>query len=468
MKAAVYCGTRNLYSDMVTAAKSLAMNSSVDMIYFLIEDPEFPEPLPDYIQCIDVSNQRYFPPGCPNVYSLWSYMVLMRAVLSKYFPHLDRILSLDVDTIVDQNIDELWDLDLNNCYLAGVREPGKSTTSKPYVNMGVVMFNLNMIRANGMDDRFIRVLNNTRFRFAEQDCINSLCFHWYKLIPSIYNLNDWTDPCKDPKIVHFANSRGAFRKEPLVEKYRKISWDDIPRSEITMYHKPVNKTRYMIHSSPQRQWYVKDFLVPSMLEQGIKESDIIIQCDVEKKGNLISCMEAFKYCGDHPVVGGTWHLQDDVIICHDFAEKTRFYNDGVVCGAVVKEWGPDATKTGIQPVKELWYSFPCIRIPDEIAGECAKWFFEDASKRNDSRFRTRIIRKKHDDDFFQFFLFEKYPSMTITNLKPNITDHIDYLIGGSIVNAERKTKVNRSAYFEDGYLVDRLEKSIKDYWKKSK
>lgn len=468
MKAAVYCGTRNLYPDMVTAAKSLAMHSSVDIIYFLIEDPEFPEPLPNYIQCIDVSGQRYFPPGCPNVYSLWSYMVLMRAVLTKYFPHLDRILSLDVDTIVDQDIDELWDLDLNGKYLAGVREPQKSTTSKPYVNMGVVMFNLDMLRANGMDDKFIRVLNNTRFRFAEQDCINALCFHWYYCLPSIYNLNDWTDPCKDPKIVHFANSRGAFRNEPLVKKYREISWDDIPRPEVTEPPVSTGGVRYMIHSAPQRQWYVENFLVPSMIAQGIQENDIIVRCDTERRGCLKACMEAFRYCGEHPVVGGTWHLQDDVIISHDFAEKTRRYSDGVVCGAVVKEWGPDATKTGVQPVKELWYSFPCIRIPDEIAGECATWFFEDASKRNDSKFRTRIIRNKHDDDFFQFFLLEKYPKMTITNLKPNLTDHIDYMIGGSIVNSDRNKKVNRSAYFEDAYLVERLEKELKAYWNKSK
>ena len=35
MKAAVYSGTRNLYHAMVTAAKSLVANSSVDKIYFL-------------------------------------------------------------------------------------------------------------------------------------------------------------------------------------------------------------------------------------------------------------------------------------------------------------------------------------------------------------------------------------------------------------------------------------------------
>ena len=41
MRAAVYSGSRNLYPHMVTAAKSLVANSSVEKIYFLIEDDKF-------------------------------------------------------------------------------------------------------------------------------------------------------------------------------------------------------------------------------------------------------------------------------------------------------------------------------------------------------------------------------------------------------------------------------------------
>ena len=172
MKAAVYAGTRNLYPDMVTAAKSLASNSSVDEIYFLIEDTSFPEELPSYIHCMNVSGQTFFTCDGPNVYKLWTWMVLMRAVLTQLFPQYDRILSLDVDTIVDKNIDELWNLDLDRYYLAGVPEPKKSKPDSPYVNMGVAMFNLKKMRADLMDQSLIYLLNNMKYKFAEQDCIN--------------------------------------------------------------------------------------------------------------------------------------------------------------------------------------------------------------------------------------------------------------------------------------------------------
>ena len=134
--------------------------------------------------------------------------------------------------------------------------------------------------------------------------------------------------------------------------------------------------RYMIHSAPSRQWYVDGYLIPSMLEQGIVRDDIVVWCDTEKKGNLQSFMESIKWCGDNPT-DGTWHLQDDIIISRKFARTTKEFNYGIVAGFCVNEWGPDWTKTGNQPTKQLWYSFPCIRIPDKIAGECAHWFFTD-------------------------------------------------------------------------------------------
>ena len=452
MKAAVYCGTRNLYSDMITAAKSLTKNSSVDIIYFLIEDPEFPEELPSHIRCIDVSNQKYFSKSGPNVYKLWTWMVLMRAALPKLFPDLDRILSLDVDTIVDKNIDEFWDLCPDDYYLAGVEEPLKTIPNMSYVNMGSVVFNLKLLRDTGMADKIIRTLNKDRFRFAEQDCINLLCGKKIKSVSAEYNFSDYTGSCQNPKIYHFANVRN-WQQQEMVRRYKYYSWDDVVRV----------RTRYMIHSTPKRQWYVEDFLIPSMVEQGIFSKEIMVYCDRKGKGNLFSCMDAFRYCGEHPVEGGTWHLQDDVIISRDFARKTREYNDGVVCGNVMKEWGPNWLATGRQPASELWYSFQCIRIPDELAGECAKWFYEDASKRTSAKYRNRVLRNKHDDDFFQFFLLEKYPDMFITNLKPNIVDHIDYMIGGSLVNDERKRKINRVAYWENEDLIKELEEDLKYY-----
>ena len=71
---------------MMTAAKSLLMHSNVEMIYFLIEDDEFPYELPNEIKCINVSNQTFFPKDGPNFNNMCTYMVLIRAAYTKIFP----------------------------------------------------------------------------------------------------------------------------------------------------------------------------------------------------------------------------------------------------------------------------------------------------------------------------------------------------------------------------------------------
>jgi lipopolysaccharide biosynthesis glycosyltransferase len=91
-------------------------------------------------------------------------MILLRAALTKLFPNLDRILSLDCDTLVQNNISELWDLPLDNYYFAAVREPEKSTEEYAYINAGLMMFNLKKIREEHQDDKYIYDLNNC-FRY---------------------------------------------------------------------------------------------------------------------------------------------------------------------------------------------------------------------------------------------------------------------------------------------------------------
>ena len=106
-RIAIYSGSRNLYPHMATAAKSLIANSSVDRVYFLIEDAEYPIEVPGIVETIDVSGQRFFPPYGPNMKTQFTYMALMRVCYAKLLPEAERILQLDVDTVVVDRIDGL-------------------------------------------------------------------------------------------------------------------------------------------------------------------------------------------------------------------------------------------------------------------------------------------------------------------------------------------------------------------------
>ena len=224
MKHAVYSGSKAIYEDMVTSAKSLAANSDVDKIWFLIEDMVFPYDLPEYVTCINVSNQQFFKPDGPNMNSPYTYLAMMRAALCYVLPDVDVVLSLDADTICIQDVSDLWDIPLYGNYFAASKEPDRSYCDLLYTNTGVALYNLDALR-KGKADEVISVLNSSHFNWVEQDVLNYLCQGRIVNMDGNYNANDWTEH-NNPKILHFAGY-SDWRDRPEVCLYRNMSWDDV-------------------------------------------------------------------------------------------------------------------------------------------------------------------------------------------------------------------------------------------------
>ena len=237
-KVAVYTGTKNLYPDMVPAVKSLLIHSDVDEIWLFIEDDKFPYELPKNVKIKNVSDQKYFKPDGPNMKSKFTYMAMMRAVLYKEFPKLDRILALDVDTLVNDDISSLWDVDLGDeYYLAAVREPARSWREDIYVNIGVALYNLEKLR-DGTGDEVVKALNEGNYTYLEQDVFNQKCKGKILEIGSEYNATNYTEPTNHPKIVHYAGMKHEdWRKMPLVDHYYNVPWEDIFEYRKRTYNK---------------------------------------------------------------------------------------------------------------------------------------------------------------------------------------------------------------------------------------
>ena len=232
MRAAVYAGTRNLYPYMVNSAKSLLNFSNVEKIYFLIEDDIFPYQLPNMFQCINVSNQTYIKHN-PRVQlntDKFSFMVYIRAAYTKIFNNLDKILTIDVDTLVQDNISDLWDLDLKNYYLAAVPENQPANGyNNPYVNMGVAMLNLQKIRQDQIDDKIINALENQYFHYNQQDAFNKFCYNKILLLSSDYNHFYNSAIPKNEKIIHFAGVSNKYIYKEF-SYYKDIKFENIKRN----------------------------------------------------------------------------------------------------------------------------------------------------------------------------------------------------------------------------------------------
>ena len=230
----VYAGDRRVYHMMLSAAKSLLAHSPVDKIFFLIEHDEFPEPLPPVFQCINVRNQTIFPMTGPNIRTWYSFMTTLRAGLTKLFPDIDRILWLDPDTIVCDDISDLWNVDLDNKYFAAVEEVrNHNHTLKPYINAGVMLMNLAKFRADLMDDKVINEINTVKYEHLEQDVLNYLCFQHIRKLPSDYSDSFVSEPTKHPRIKHFLSyDKPKFAKE--AEPYAQMTWDELASAQLRM------------------------------------------------------------------------------------------------------------------------------------------------------------------------------------------------------------------------------------------
>ena len=216
--------------------------------------------------------------------------------------------------------------------------------------------------------------------------------------------------------------------------------------------------RVLIHACPPRMWYVSDFLVPELKKQGAE--NVEIWNDTEKRGNLASCMACFAaQTGD----GGTWHIQDDVLLCSDFVRRCEQYDEGLVYGFTCRNFNDRLDAAGWVYSPDAWNSFQCVRIPDQYARECAEWVRTEAWRTESDSYELPILWRvnKGDDTFFHEFIKARHPAAECLNLKPNIVEHVDWLVGGSAINY--RDYIARAEFFEEQDRVNQLEEQIKRY-----
>ena len=207
---------------------------------------------------------------------------------------------------------------------------------------------------------------------------------------------------------------------------------------------------YMIHTMPKRMWYVRDFLIPAMLKQGIAKENIIVYNDIEGAGTLQACLDSFSKVGND--TNGTWHLQDDVVISSDFKEKTEQYDSGIVCG-FASEYDK-SKEIGLVKPKDMWYSFLCIRIPNFMAKNFVVWFNEEM--RDNPVYKAYWKDGTNDDLAFKMYIRTLNFEVPIRNLVPNIVNHVDYMIGGQVRAGAPRDRIITSKYWEDEAVIEWL------------
>jgi len=217
-----YFMTRNIYHQILPSIRSLLTFNRPERIYIFAEDDDIGIDLPEMVKVINISGQPYIKKSSPNWNSMFSYMVMCRVCTGKFIDD-DKILLLDVDTIINDSLEDLWQTDLTGKWFGAVNEDrGKwKPYGDRYFNAGVFLMNLKQIREDRIDDVLIEMLNTHFFTYSEQCAWNKIKADRYVELPTRYNESFCCGFTNNPAVIHYAGiqdwytNRNIQRREYL-------------------------------------------------------------------------------------------------------------------------------------------------------------------------------------------------------------------------------------------------------------
>lgn len=265
----VFATDKNYLFYVCVSITSMALNAKKDTFYeiYILVDSSFE----DASYLLDKVMQRYanihIKTICVNEFLFRNTIIHNAHVTKATFYRLalcdlieeDKCIYLDGDTIVTEDLEKLYNVELGPNYLAGCRdiwmdfltdderEERRIKTGIPsleqYINAGVLIFNLKQIKADCMNVRFIEELEHD-YPHEDQDILNVCCYGKILHLPAKWNLftvfmrdrdkmkqaglheSVLTDFMNRTGIVHFATSavRPWEREDcPMNEKWWEIA-----------------------------------------------------------------------------------------------------------------------------------------------------------------------------------------------------------------------------------------------------
>lgn len=226
----VYAMTHHVYSWILPSIRSLADTNPDARVFILAEDDALPLDLPMPAEIINVSDhQQWFPRGGVNYDNDFKYVNLLKVRYPSILP-VDKVIHLDIDTIVCDSLQGLWETDLTGKWFGAVRE--KQTWYKPfgdaYYNMGIAVINLAQMREDHIEPLMEGYLNVIKQPFADQDAWNKYAIEADKAVAVNVRWNEGmpTGYTDHPAIVHFCGMKDWFTRTSMnrieyLNRYRK-------------------------------------------------------------------------------------------------------------------------------------------------------------------------------------------------------------------------------------------------------
>ncbi|WP_052429382.1 glycosyltransferase family 8 protein [Paenibacillus borealis] len=160
-----------------------------------------------------------------------------RIIVPSLIEHVDKVIYLDCDLIIDGDITELWNIELGDYYIGAVEGAYKDRMeilSIPelfgYFNAGVLLINMSKWRENNISEIVLDWIKNNseKIRHMDQDALNAVLFNKRYILSPVWNYTTGHfENLKlfiDAKIYHFTGPKKPWLTEhPFGGKYFQYS-----------------------------------------------------------------------------------------------------------------------------------------------------------------------------------------------------------------------------------------------------
>lgn len=257
-----------LYPTLVSMT-SLMQNCNADTFckFTVLVSPDLSEESQDKIKSVE----KHYPNCNVNVISMigrfedsevmfWSKAMYYRLNLPEILENEKKCIYLDGDTIVRKDLLAMFNLDMTNYYIAGIRDFNCYINSSSnhhkllgipnlnsYVCSGVLIMNLEKMRNDNLNQIFHKIIEENDkkkiLKFPDQDTLNKACYGHILTLPFKYGA-----------LAHTGFENSYEKSEYAKWASNKIDWDE-GRQDPTILHFTGDKPWYKNYSNFCNEWW---------------------------------------------------------------------------------------------------------------------------------------------------------------------------------------------------------------------
>ena len=191
-----------------------------------------------------------------------SFATYYRLKLPSMLPNVSRIIYLDCDMAVLTSLEDLFYAYIGEKCIAGCEDIGAQkifTKYKNYVNAGMLLFDLDKMRKENIEQKFLdyTAANIGNLKHSDQDIINYSCKEHIYILDEKWNVqsSNFTNRSSytnEPKIVHFIAKRKPWK------------WGSFSYHR-DLYFKYLQMTPWKLSEEEYKHW-TKDNQIASLIE----------------------------------------------------------------------------------------------------------------------------------------------------------------------------------------------------------